>query len=183
VLDPYGLGTMLEVGLSALRRSGCAPLATVGGELRTVGSDAVAHLPDDHPGEGPLGGILTALRWSSQELVVVLACDMPFLIPEVIDALLGRIRSEPELDVVVGVVGDREQPLTAVWRRTRSLEVLQRSFERGERAPRRILPELATGRIEILTPEAVVDIDSAADIHRYAHLAERGSDRRRGGES
>ena len=34
-------------------------------------------MPDLHPGEGPLGGILTALDAATEDVVVVLACDLP----------------------------------------------------------------------------------------------------------
>jgi molybdopterin-guanine dinucleotide biosynthesis protein A len=46
-------------------------------------------VPDDIPGAGPLGGILTALHHSSSERVLVVACDMPLLNPHLIRYMLS----------------------------------------------------------------------------------------------
>ena len=61
----------------ALRTAGADRVVAVGGDLdglRALGLDAV---PDLHAGEGPLGGILTALDATTEDVVVVLACDLP----------------------------------------------------------------------------------------------------------
>ncbi len=61
----------------ALRAGACPDITCVGGDLaalRALGLDAV---PDDHPGEGPLGGVLTGLRTAALGIVLVLACDLP----------------------------------------------------------------------------------------------------------
>ncbi len=78
---------------AALRAAGCHPVLAIGGDapaLAAIGLDAVA---DDHPGEGPLGGILTALRCfepmpASAQAVVIVSCDVPWLTPAVVRALV-----------------------------------------------------------------------------------------------
>ncbi len=170
-LDPYGLGSMLDVGLVALRASGCADLAMIGGAARPTAIDGVVHVADMFPDEGPLGGIISALRWSPSDLVVVVACDMPFLHSAVIDSLITTLRSAPACAVALASVGEREQPLTAVWRRSFALRTLEGAFTAGERAPRRVLPQLEHRLVPIVDPAVVVDIDSEADIDRYAHIA------------
>src|SRR5205085_1408893 len=62
----------------ALRAAGADPVVAIGGDepaLRALGLTVVA---DAHPGEGPLGGIITALEALGEraELVAVLACDL-----------------------------------------------------------------------------------------------------------
>jgi molybdopterin-guanine dinucleotide biosynthesis protein A len=46
----------------ALQGAGAAEVVAVGGDEAGLSAVGLAHLPDDHPGEGPLGGVLTALR-------------------------------------------------------------------------------------------------------------------------
>ncbi len=173
MFDPYGFGPMLQVGVEALRGAGIGRLATVGGDPRPSAGTGLEHLPDAFPGEGPLGGIITALRWSQCELVVVLACDMPFLDAAVITEMVSVARSDSSCGVVLAKVDDREQPLTALWRCSVVLPVLEEAFERGERAPRRVLPQLSTQVFEIVDPTFILDIDSQADVDRYAPIAER----------
>lgn len=170
-LDPFGQGTMLGIAVGALHDAGVSPVAVVGADpTRDVPPFAEA-VPDEHPDEGPLGGIITALRWSPHDLVVVIACDMPFLTAEPIAGLISAARSSPEVAGVLVELDGRAQPLTAIWRRSLALEVLSTAFATGERAPRRLLDALPIATITCADPDALIDLDSPTDVHRYAHLA------------
>ena len=72
--------------------------------------------PDLHPGIGPLGGIETALAGcSSGESALILACDLPYLSPELL-ALLRSRHEQGGAAVTVPVDGDGLlQPLVAVY--------------------------------------------------------------------
>ena len=91
--------------------------------------------PDLQPGLGVLGGILTAVRWASDEgleTALVLGCDMPFL-PS---ALIGRISREATRDLVVlpASEGPRGfEPLCAAYG-TATAAAIERALERGNRA-------------------------------------------------
>lgn len=157
---------MAERVCRALRDAGAVEVVSVGGDR-----DALAglgcfdrHLPDRWPGEGPLGGIVTALEDAVSDVVVVMACDTPSVGPSAPRALVGSLG---EADVALGVVGDRDQPLSAAWRR-RVAAPLHRAFESGERAPRRVVGSLAVVRVELAVDD-VDDIDRPDDVHRY-HL-------------
>lgn len=101
----------------ALTAAGVTPVTCVGGDLaalRAAGLDAVA---DDHPGEGPLGGILAALDdHPDHGAVVVLACDLVAPSPAAITRLLAAADAAPAAEVVVPVVAGRRQWLHAWWR-------------------------------------------------------------------
>ena len=72
---------------------------------------------DVFPGCGPLGGIHAALRASSAELNLMLAVDLPFVSPALLEYLVERARSSASAGVVVPHAGGRWQPLCAVYRR------------------------------------------------------------------
>jgi len=65
---------------------------------------------------GPLGGIHAALRASQTELNVLLAVDLPFVSPALLQYLIKRAR-ESDASVTVAKSGGRWQPLCAVYRR------------------------------------------------------------------
>ncbi len=65
---------------------------------------------------GPLGGIHAALRASPTELNLILAVDVPFVSPALLQYLIGRARESPAT-VTVAQAGGRRQPLCAVYRR------------------------------------------------------------------
>jgi len=56
---------------------------------------------DLSPGNGPLGGIHTGLKTSRAEAEVFLACDMPFITPDLLRELLARMG--PRHDAVFAV--------------------------------------------------------------------------------
>jgi len=170
-LDPFGRGELLEIAVESLRSSGAVAIGAIGAEnsrTATIGYDEV---PDSYPGEGPLGGIITALRWSPADLVVVIACDMPFLNDGPINQLFAHACDRPSLAGVFAELDGRVQPLTAIWRRSLALEKLEAGFDAGERAPRRLLDVLPVETIACADSDALIDLDSPVDIERYASLA------------
>ncbi len=84
---------------------------------------------DDQPGAGALHGLLTALRAARGDLVLILACDMPFVSRPLIEHLLALT---PDADVVVPRWNDRFQPLHAVYRRNTCLPAVVAALARGD---------------------------------------------------
>jgi molybdopterin-guanine dinucleotide biosynthesis protein A len=66
------------------------------------------------PRIGPLGGIYTALYHADRSHCLVLACDLPFVTPEIIALLCDRA---PDHDVVAVDAGNGLEPLCAVYSR------------------------------------------------------------------
>jgi molybdopterin-guanine dinucleotide biosynthesis protein A len=83
-------------------------------------------VPDLHPGEGPLGGILTALADSEAEWNLVVACDLPEIDAEFLGAL-AEVAERSQSDAVVpvhpgagceaGGAPHQWEPLCAAWGR------------------------------------------------------------------
>jgi len=102
------------------------------GNPQLAGRIGYPAIPDRYPGEGPLGGILTALEHSAADWNLVTACDMPALTAEFLAGLLDRSsRSKAGAFLPVGP-GGRLEPLCAVYHR-QALAPLSRVFGGGTR--------------------------------------------------
>ena len=87
---------------------------------------------DRWPGEGPLGGIITALEAVPTPVVAILSCDLTDASAVAVRSVAGALG---DADVAVPVVDGRAQWLHAVWRRA-LLPDLHAAFSAGIRAPR-----------------------------------------------
>jgi molybdenum cofactor guanylyltransferase len=139
---------------AALRSAGATEVVMVGSPVE--GERAV---PDDHPGEGPLGGVLTALAWSGPEGVVVAPCDLVAPSPSAFTALADAL--EGHRDALVAVAG-LDEPLPIALRPA-AIEALQRAFAGGERSLRRALAGLDPV-VVALGPTAVADADTPDEL-------------------
>ena len=72
---------------------------------------------DLFPGCGPLAGIHAALRSSQTELNLILAVDMPFLTPALLQYMLGRAKDSNSAMATIPRTAQGWQPLCAVYRR------------------------------------------------------------------
>ena len=86
-------------------------------------------LADQVLGQGPLAGIASALRWCRRPYLLVVAGDMPYLDPRVVDLLLRR--RWRGIDVVAPFVGDTPQPLFALYARG-CLATIERCLDAGK---------------------------------------------------
>ena len=82
------------------------------------------------PGRGALGGLYTALSVARHSLVAVVACDMPFVNPELLNAELQEMRNTGN-DVVIPHASDGMQPFHAIYRRETCLPYVQSAVEAG----------------------------------------------------
>jgi molybdenum cofactor guanylyltransferase len=97
---------------------------------------SVPVIEDRWPGEGPLGGIITALLHASEREPnttwnLILSCDMPFLTPEFLTYLRNFAQASHARAIVPESAQGRE-PLCACWH-TSSAAQLQSAFESGMR--------------------------------------------------
>ncbi|MEK7879806.1 MAG: molybdenum cofactor guanylyltransferase [candidate division NC10 bacterium] len=69
-------------------------------------------VPDVFPDHGSLGGIYSGLRAARGDAAFTVACDMPFLHPEVVRLVVSRAG---EADVVIPRVGEQYETLCACY--------------------------------------------------------------------
>ncbi len=103
-------------------------------------------VPDYDPPCGPLGGIAAGLQASQHDRVVVVACDMPFLNPNLLRYLLIL---SGDYEAVVPQTSGEFEPLHAVYQRACYHPIVQR-LASGQR---RVISFFADVRLRVV-PEA-----------------------------
>jgi len=149
---------------------------------------AEAGLPDDTPvfvdetpNQGPLGGLVTALREAPDDWVLAIAADVPYLEPEIIRALW---EARDGARVVVPVTEKGLEPLLALYHRD-CLPVARRVLASGRRRLVAIFAEVPVVEVplealrtadpsmrsflNVNTPEDLSDIREAESEHAEHH--------------
>jgi len=148
----------------------CRSLRLIGGdpaELEVLGIEVVG---DQWPGEGPLGGIATALATADGDLMVV-ACDLPGVDRDTLERI-ARAGGEPGVDVAVGLT-DRRQPLLARWNVSARTAVLA-AMRSGQRSPTDVLAGLVVAEVPVEVSVAV-DVDDDGDLEMWRRTHTGGS--------
>jgi molybdopterin-guanine dinucleotide biosynthesis protein A len=119
---------------------------------------------DRWPGEGPLGGILTALLAtaetdSGRDWNLIVSCDMPFLTRDWLAYLVARALTS-EAQVVLPHSGSGPEPLCACYR-TDGAGALRAAFESGVRKVTEGLKHVTT---EVLDEKDWKRFDSAGRL-------------------
>jgi molybdopterin-guanine dinucleotide biosynthesis protein A len=129
---------LVELGARRLIEYPLAALAAVAGRTLLACGEQPRYtelgLPivlDTGPGAGPLRGLLAGLEAARSEWVVVVACDMPRLSPQALEALLAHAVRE-DLDVCLAEIERGTQPLFGAYR-ARCASAVRAALERGER--------------------------------------------------
>ena len=129
-LLPYRGGSLVESVARAVELA--AGSVVLVGNPDTYGGLGFPVIPDAHPGEGPLGGILTALANTTADWNLIVACDMPELSAEFLRALLEAAAGCGRDALVPRGPSGILEPLCAVYHR-RSCEGLEAAFAGGIR--------------------------------------------------
>lgn len=156
-----------------------ARLAEVCDELVVVvGPDArVLELPDiagvrvardETEGQGPLAGIVAALRGIGTTLAIVVAGDMPELRPSVLEMMLS---AATDADAVALVDGSDIRPLPCVVRVERAAEIAPALLASGRASVRALLERLRVIAVDEPTWTALdprrrtlFDVDEPGDL-------------------
>ena len=168
----------------ALTAAGAAAVLAVGGHRARLEDLGLRAVPDLHPAEGPLGGVITALAaldsplfgdWAAIEAVVTLPCDViepdAAAVRLVARGLSGRpgdpAGAAQGADLAVPLGAGAPQWMHAAWRR-RCLPTLSEAFARGVRAPKEAAGLLRTVEVEIAGVRWFKDADRPEDLRGRA---------------
>lgn len=158
VLEIDGVAMAQRVS-EAATQAGASEVLLIGGAQKQVSSIAGVWKKDTYPGEGPLGAVITALKTSAHDAVVVLACDMPFITSAVIASLV------PALADAQAVVGrtDRLNWTCSAWSKSECLPSLQSVWKRNERSLHRAAVLLDVAEVPV-PAVAVRNINTPEDL-------------------
>ncbi|MCD5409833.1 MAG: molybdenum cofactor guanylyltransferase [Methanocellales archaeon] len=96
--------------------------------ISTIGRASIAY--DSIVGFGPIAGILAGMKSAKSEYVATVACDMPFVDPDVVELLFSL--AEGHDGAVPKWADGNFEPLHAVYRRESMMIECERAIQRGE---------------------------------------------------
>ncbi|HEX6542723.1 MAG TPA: molybdenum cofactor guanylyltransferase [Ktedonobacterales bacterium] len=160
-------------------------VAPVVDELLIIGPESLTALipwarvvSDLVPEVGPLGGLYTALRATSSARVFLLACDMPFVRPRLVRAMLQLAVSDEEAEAVVLRAGTRLHPLHSVYS-AGCLPVVEQAIASGDYSMHALLARITVVTVSSETvsredPDGIspFNVNTAADWERALRLAD-----------
>ncbi|HEX3606114.1 MAG TPA: NTP transferase domain-containing protein [Candidatus Dormibacteraeota bacterium] len=115
---------------------------------RPVPGLAARTVADGVPGAGPLAGVVAGLGGVRTPLAVAVACDMPALVPAVVELLLARLAAGPGLLAACCAGPAGLEPLPLALRAAAARAPLEAALARGERALRAALEGPGLGVVE-----------------------------------
>lgn len=116
---------------------------------------------------GSLGGLYTGLRQATHERIFVVACDMPFLQPDMVRFFLTL---DPSADVIMARIGNTLHPLHAVYGK-RVLPHLERMALAGKLKIQDVIAE-PTLHCRIVEPPEWNRLDPGAQSFRNINTPE-----------
>lgn len=110
---------------------------------------------DLKPGHGALGGLYTAIASAVSPFVAVVACDMPFASPMLIEGA-RRLMVEEEADVVIAKTEAGYEPFHALYRRETCLPAIESAMDADQWKVIAWFPQV---KVRILSPAEVKAFD------------------------
>ncbi len=112
-------------------------------------------LADIIPDIGALGGIYTALNSANNSLVFVIACDLPFVNPDLLSFCLHTLVNT-RVDAVIPCSENGLEPFHAIYRKETCMELIETAIKTGKR---RVVSWHNDAFIHVLQPEEVSKFD------------------------
>jgi molybdopterin-guanine dinucleotide biosynthesis protein A len=172
---------LIDVAGSTIIERTVAAISPLVGEVSLVVNDHqldFLNLPlhfDPEPHAGVLPALLTGLQSTQADCCLLVACDMPFIKPAVVQHLFDRLG---ENDVCIPRVGEQLQPMLAVYRPARCAEAIRRSLGEGRMRMIAFLDRVAVveeeeATLRTLDPELLsfFNVNEPADLDRARAVA------------
>lgn len=126
---------------------------------------------DSIPDRGPVAGLQTGMRFAASENAIVVACDMPYVEPDLFEFLVERA-DKTQNDAVVPRVDDRVQPLCGVYDVDAGRSACTTALARGEPSLRTVFDHLDAHVVdeptvlEHTSRQALTNVNTPSDLDR-----------------
>lgn len=159
-------GEPLAAVISRTVRDAAGNAAIVGDPAR-YGALGFPAIPDLFPGEGPLGGILTALTHTTSEWNLITACDMPELSPAFLTRLFEAAKQSGARAILPRGPSGLAEPLCALYHRA-ALTPLLAAFESGVRKITAALEAVPVDYLPVVELKPLQNVNTPEEWAGYA---------------
>ena len=159
-------------GATLTERAAATLASVVDRVVLSVGVSDVDAVPerervvDERPALGPLGGLLTSLKFCRDRGVsgaLCLAVDLPLITPIHLRRILDNVEPGAEIVAAAGPGRPRRQPLCG-WYSTRLVEPLELYLEEGHRRVISFAESRATTWVEFTDASALANVNTLDDL-------------------
>ena len=178
--------SLIELVISHLSSLSAEILLVISQKQARIASQSYTHpeaktVVDLYPRKGSLGGIFTGLVYSKTLQNLVVACDMPFLNPALLHYMISL---SPGFDVVIPRIGDKIEPLHAIYSRN-CVKPVEEQLKRDNLRIAGFFDSVKVRyiekeEIERFDPEhlSFFNVNTAADLEKARRLAQREAARK-----
>jgi molybdopterin-guanine dinucleotide biosynthesis protein A len=112
---------------------------------------------------GPMAGIEAGLAASRHDAVFVIACDMPFVTPDIASLTITAVRTA---DAAVPRIDGRPEPVCAAYRKS-ALPIIAAALDAGQRRASDVLSGMDVTWLEDIDRDALRSINTPDDFVRF----------------
>ena len=159
-LLPFRGRTLVEHVAAEVRQA--AGTVAIIGDPGRYGHFGIRVLPDERPGFGPLGGVITALASEKAEWSLVVGCDLPGLTAALLVELLDAAHAAAGHKCLVPRSPVGLEPLCAVWHIS-SLPKLRCALEAGHLKMKEVVFEIETRVWPVADARLFRNVNTAGD--------------------
>jgi molybdopterin-guanine dinucleotide biosynthesis protein A len=133
-------------------------------EYRKILRKPVRIVEDSEAYQGPLFGLKDAIKYVLDDVILLSACDMPFVQTDLYSQMLDKLNDH---DAVMPILGGFHEPLTAVYRLPSLKRAIKEAVGEANTKLSSILKYLNTlGLPETDLQEMGVDLDSLTNMNK-----------------
>lgn len=130
-------------------------------------------LPDLEPAPGPLGGLQAAFQHDPESKWLVIACDLPLLQKEDLQALVDHHDEKKDATCFLNPLDNHPEPLCALYSPS-AAEKLGAVLEKDQRCARRFLASLDRADLEPTDPRSLLNLNRPEHLVELEHLHANG---------